>query len=224
MKVGGPNASGRSWQEDSHEYEDAYGVTHKGNVPRNEDTGQYVGQYRIEIIPTTPSLSDVFLTVVEVGNANMAMPSAAMALQSIDLVGARVGNRIAVFNRASGEIGSGEVTVDAAGAFGIHISDLTPNAEYEITVGGSRSIHSASTAGTLYLQQTLMAGTRIALRATGSAAVAPQTAPANVRYVEGRVARKDRALMRRLQQESSPSLPGWPRAGTVNSTVTNDSR
>jgi hypothetical protein len=183
VKVGGPNGSGQSWQADSHEYEDPFGVTHKGNAPMNADTAQYIPQYRVEIIPTATALADVFLNVVEVANASAPAPTPAVLLSATGLVGVRVGDRIAVFNRLSGDVASGDVTVDVGGTYGIHFGGLFPSREYEVSIGGVVSGQPASSAGTLYLRQVVAAGTRIALRATGTVVGVAPAAPANLRVV-----------------------------------------
>ena len=183
VKVGGPNGSGTPWRPDSHEYEDALGLTHEANTPRDADTAQYVGSYRVEVIPSTPALTDVFLNVVEVTDSSASAPSATVLLSGTGLVAARVGNRIAAFNRVSADVTTGDFTVDAAGSYGVHIADLTPGREYEVTVGGGVTTVAASSAGTIYLQQSLAAGTRIALRATGVVVTTAPAPPANVRIV-----------------------------------------
>jgi hypothetical protein len=184
VKVGGPNAAGVSWQTDSHEYEDPLGFLNKGNVILEPDKGQYVGQYRVEIIPSTPALTDVFLNVVEVGNASVTAPLPTTVLPSTGLVAARVGDRIAVFNRVSSAVTTGDLTVDISGDYGINIADLYPNRDYEVTISGSVTTKTASAAGTLYLRESLAAGARISLRAIGgTVASTPPAAPTNLRVV-----------------------------------------
>jgi hypothetical protein len=182
VKVGGPNAAGQPWQMDSHEFESPFGIiTPRYGVPTPEQE-QYIGRYRVEIIPSVSALSDVFLNVVEVTDAGTNTPTAAVLLPSSGLAAARVGDRIAAFNRLSTNVTTGEITLDVGGTYGIHFADLTPGGEYEVTVAGTASLKTASTAGTLYLRETLNAGARIALRATGNVVQLPP-APANVRLV-----------------------------------------
>ena len=184
VKIGGPNAAGQSWVADSHEYEGPYGDRHPYGSAWGPEIMQYVGMYRIEVIPTTPALSDVFLNVVEVGDANMSAPTPTALLPGVGLAAARVGNRIAVFNKASAAVNTGSFTVDQAGTFKIHIADLTPLGEYDLMVGGSPARHTATAAGTLYLEYPLTAGAQIQLHATGVAGVIPPGPPSNVRLVQ----------------------------------------
>ena len=70
----------------------------RGICPRTQETEQYVGRYRVEIIPTNPSLRDVFLNVIEVTDAGVSAPAPAASLSGTDMAAARVGNRIAAFS------------------------------------------------------------------------------------------------------------------------------
>jgi hypothetical protein len=184
VKVGGPNAAGQSWQTDSHEYETPFGAIVPRYSPPTAESEQYVGRYRLEIIPTTPSLRDVFLNVIEVNDASAGAPSPTAALSGNDMAAARVGNRIAAFSRSTDSVATGDFTVDQAGTFRIHISDLSPATEYQITVGGNPVTLTASTAGTLYFERSVSAGTRISINRTGPVAVLPPAAPSNVRIVQ----------------------------------------
>lgn len=181
VKVGGPNAQGQSWQTDSHEFESPYGIiTPRYGVPSAE-TEQYIGRYRVEIIPSLPSLRDVFLNVVEVTDANVASPTEATALSG-SLVAVRVGKRIAAFGRISESVVSGDFTVDRAGTYRIHMSDLAPLTEHAFTVAGVDTTVTTTAAGTLYLERTVSAGTVVAVRRTGPLPPPPAT-PTNVRVV-----------------------------------------
>jgi hypothetical protein len=182
VKVGGPNSKGQSWQTDSHEFESPFGIiTPRYGVP-DAETEQYMGRYRVEIIPTTPSLKDVFLNVVEVTDAGVAAPTPTAALSGSDFVAARVGSRIAAFSRNTDAVVTGDFTVDQGGAYRIHVADLSPSTEYQVTVAGNPFTMTSSAAGTLYLEREVAAGGRIALQRTGSAGQIPAQ-PTNVRIL-----------------------------------------
>ena len=161
VKVGGPDTAGRSWTTGSHEYESPYGqiwsAEHVDPLV-SVDRMQYVGRYRVEIIPSVPSLTDVFLNVVEVTDAGVASPSPAVLLPGT-MVAARVGNRIAAFNRTTASVVSGNFTIDQGGIYRMQIANLVPCGIYNVTVGGTTVRHTATAAGTLYFEQSVNAGT-----------------------------------------------------------------
>lgn len=181
VKVGGPNAAGQSWQQDSHEFEDSYGVITPRYAAPSSETEPYVGQYRVEVIPAVPALSETFLNVIEVGEAALQAPAPTTLVNGTAFVGARVADRIVMFGRAGNAISGGEFLADAAGTFRVHIADLVPYGEYDVTVGAATTRRVASSAGTLYFEATLGLGTRVALQGTGTVLYNPPRAPSNVR-------------------------------------------
>lgn len=183
VKVGGPNSRGQSWEVDSHEFESPFGIiTPRYGVP-DVDTEQYIGRYRIEIIPAADALTDVFLNVIEVADANVSAPAAAVTLASgASTVAARVGSRIAVFNRQQASLATGAFTVDQGGTFKIHVADLSPAAEYRVDVGGNTFTATASSAGTLYFERSVAPGTAVTIERVGVAG-APE-APTGVRLLQ----------------------------------------
>jgi hypothetical protein len=180
VKVGGPNSSGVSYTSDSHEAEDSFGVQGPIQDPQGALTNtQYAGQYRIEIIPNTPSLYDTFLNVVEATDANIASATPTVMVSGANMVGARVGDRIAVFNNQEGILGSGDFIIDSAGTYKILISDLNPSTNYSIAIGSNSQSVTTTTAGTVYLSATVAANTKVSLFTTS------QVPPPNPTLVSG---------------------------------------
>jgi hypothetical protein len=184
VKVGGPNGQGQSWQTDSHEFESPFGVIYPRYGVPNADQEQHIGRYRVEIIPTVLALKDVFMNVVEVTDANVPTPMAAVALSGNELVAARVANRIAAFARNTDSLTTGDFTIDQAGTYRIHLADLSPATQYQITVAGSPVTLTTSVAGTLYVERTVSAGASVVVQRTGPLPQ-PPSAPSNVRIVPG---------------------------------------
>jgi hypothetical protein len=194
VKVGGPNgSSGLSWKpagsatpstSDSHEYETMYGVQGYVDPPANAGWVPWVGAYRLEIIPSTLALSDTFLNVVEVGD-NGTNQSPVELVKGAGMVGARVGNRIAVFNTASADLKSGSVTIPSAGAYRLLVGDLVPFGNYSVSIGGSATTRTASEGGTLYFDVSVGGQTTISVNFTGStqAPPPPPNPPGNLRIL-----------------------------------------
>jgi hypothetical protein len=156
-----------------HEFEDPYGLNDINGAKGAMDR-QYVGTYRIEIIPDTPALNDVFLTVLEATNVG-ALATPAARLNGTGMTGARIGNRLAVFSMTESSVTSGSFVVDAPGDYDAVICDLVPRGEYSVA---GRTL-TASDSGTIHLNLSIVgSGTPVSVSATGSVAPAPATAPA----------------------------------------------
>lgn len=167
VKIGGPG----------HEFEDPYGV----NDPEVYVSGkvQYIGTYRIEVIPSAPNTKDVFLHVLEATDADVTSPSPTSRLEGTGFVGARVGRRIAAFSREETVLESGDVVIDEPGAYRVLLCDLRPGVEYEIGVGARQM---ASPAGTVYLDVSVTTpNTRLTVRSTGVRLGQPPSAPGDIR-------------------------------------------
>ena len=169
VKVGGPNSKGQSWEIDSREFENPFGViTPRYGVP-DADTEQYIGRYRVEIIPAADALADVFLNAIEVADSGASTPATAVVLdsQATTTVAARIGARVAVFNRQAGNLSSGSFTVDQGGTYKFHIADLSPLSEYRVDIGGNPLTATASAAGTLYFERSAGSGTTVTFTRVG---------------------------------------------------------
>jgi hypothetical protein len=168
IKVGGPNASGFSWKEDSHEYENPYGVHDPYKVvPGTAERDQYVGRYRIEITPATPSLYDSFLNVIEVGDAGFGRSPTSL-VEGANFIGARVGDRIAVFSRLEQNLTQGSFTIPIPGTYKVLIADLHKFSQYTITHQGTTQ--SLTTGGTATLYATITTtqpSVPVSIQATG---------------------------------------------------------
>jgi hypothetical protein len=93
------------------------------------------------------------------------------------LVGARVGDRLAVFNATDGALVSGSLQVDQGGTYRAHLANLTPGGEYAITAGGTTQRLVATAAGTLYVSVTISNGATITVSATGLVVPLPPSPP-----------------------------------------------
>lgn len=158
VKVGGPNSSGQYYQSganQSHEFEDSYGVNDIGEaLPHEVAREQYEGTYRVEVIPANPSLKDNFLNVIETTDAGVVSMTPSALLQGSSMQGARVGNKIAVFNQNEALLSSGDFVIDNAGTYKTLISDLISGASYNVQYGPTTASRTASSAGTIYLDIT----------------------------------------------------------------------
>jgi hypothetical protein len=132
-------------------------------------------------VPSVPSLNDNFLHVLEAGDANMPGRSPTVLLSGTGVVGARVGEKIAVFSSAESTLSSGSLTIDQAGQYWVLLCDLNPGASYTFTSTTSATM-TASSAGTIYLQISVpSAGSRLAF--TSGGAVLPPAPPGAVRML-----------------------------------------
>ncbi len=171
--VGGPNSSAVSWQNtgcansfgcagsvnDSHETEDAYGhAMGVSGIP----SAQYVpfaGAWRVEVIPGTPALADTFLNVVEVADAG-GSPSTTVLVSGTNCVGARVGNRYAIFGAAA-TWSTGSFKLPTAGTYKVLVANFTgptralvggANITSIVTAeGATSSPFTVASAGVIYL-------------------------------------------------------------------------
>ena len=178
--IGGPGPSGDIGAADSFAQQDAYGVMldpQSGGA--TDGLKQYMGWGRVEIVSNfpTPVSSQLFLNVVEVGDSGFTKSSTAY-LSGTGLIGARVGDRLAVFNGADGAVVTGDLTVDRAGTYRAHFANLTPGGEYDIIAGGTTQRLLASDVGTMYLSVSLPGAGTLSVRASGRV-VPPPPAPAD---------------------------------------------
>ncbi|NOT45022.1 MAG: hypothetical protein HOP14_10520 [Acidobacteria bacterium] len=179
--VGGPNSFGE-WAKPtgdtdptpfSHEFEDPFGFPNPNRNSYKLSDAQYVGQYRVEIIPAVSTRNADFLNVFEAGEVGTPKsPTAYLSGQNYR--GVRVGNRIAVFATLAAVeyngdqergVAQGDFTIDQAGAYRVLVADLGPGVEYEVTTGSSTARQAATSSGLLYMSVNASAGTRVSFRA-----------------------------------------------------------
>jgi len=165
----------------SNQVEDSYGLMH-GTSAFGVDDAPYVGTYRTEIIPSSPSLDDHFVNVIEVTRSN-GTSSATEAINGTNFKGARVGNRIAVFG-SSDLPPAGSFIIPSAGTYRVMVSDLGSGALRTLVAGASISAISdvtpqnqqfrANAQGVLYLDVTVSSS------GTGSANTISLGAPVGI--------------------------------------------
>ncbi|MGE0593009.1 MAG: hypothetical protein AB7G23_07585 [Vicinamibacterales bacterium] len=177
--VGGPNSLGE-WSkpvnktdptEPSHEFENPYGFPNPDRNNYGLAEAQYVGQYRVEIIPTASALQTDFLNVFEAGGLANAKSSTGY-VSGQNYRGVRVGDRIAVFATTAAVeyngdqergIASGDFTIDQAGSYRVLLTDLAPNLQYDVAVAGQTNRFTSSAQGTIYVGVNAAVGTRVSV-------------------------------------------------------------
>ena len=137
VKIGGPG----------HEFEDPYG--NNDAVAFQPGKSQYMGTYRIEVIPEARSTKDLFLHVLEATDADVSASTPTARLEGTGLVGVRVGQRIVAFGLEESPVEVGELVIDQPGTYKLLLCDLEPAAKYEV---GDSGRWAASPAGTIYLE------------------------------------------------------------------------
>lgn len=190
IKVGGPNASGQGFYYTgndpsvySHEFETPFGYifragTYGINSKVGNDYPEYAGAWHLEIEDRGADATTAFLNVIEVGDSG-GTQSQTSAVVGTGFVGARVGNRIALFSERGLGLASGSFVAPTAGTFGVLVTGLRENAEYEVTTGTDTFRQVASPGGALYFERALTAGATVTVRATG-VTVQPPNAPRNL--------------------------------------------
>lgn len=155
VKIGGPG----------HEFEDPYGVNNPNSIGTDP---QFVGQYRVEVIPNDPGLEHVFMHVLEATGVGTANPTPAILLKGTGMYGARVGSKIAAFGATEQRVQSANLVIDTSGNVSVLLSDLVRGGEYAVSLNGASQKHVASAAGTLYLKLVVsQANSTLSVSSTG---------------------------------------------------------
>ncbi len=142
--------------------EDAYGLPVLASG-YGTDHAAYVSTYRTETIPTTPALTDQFVTALEV-TASTGSQSTTTAVSGTHFKGARIGDRIGAFTDTPGRT-SGTLTIPAAGSYRVALAGVPVSANRTVTgdgnvssitavTGGGSSPFTSSAQGVLYLAVT----------------------------------------------------------------------
>lgn len=158
-KIGGPG----------HEFEDPYGrnIPSRGFDPTDERAAQYVGTYRIEVIPNEPRLFEVFLHVLEAADAGVDAPTPVELVRGEGVVGAVIGDRVALFSTAEASLASTRVVIVRAGTYRVLFTDLEPRSPYTVFDGQSTRSLTSSEAGLIYLPVRSEGRLEISLRREG---------------------------------------------------------
>lgn len=149
VKIGGPG----------HEFETNYGGNYAAAY--SPDDAQYVGQWRLEIIPSDPETQDhEYLMSFEVTDADdEGLNELMLRLDGLGLVGCLLPEDIVLFGKMgdipytaeSGwvepPIHGGSVMVPQAGTYRLHVHDLVPDMEYRVQPD---TVARTSEAGTLH--------------------------------------------------------------------------
>lgn len=153
VKIGGPG----------HEFEDPFGVN--ADEDYHPDKAQYVGQYRVEVIPRERREQDVFLHVLEATDADRPSPTEVELLSERRAVAVRIGDRIAVFNESEAPFDEAEFEVTNPGSYRLLVGDLAPGSGYSLEFAGGRADIMAGEAGAAYLSLSVSQGNaRLRLR------------------------------------------------------------
>jgi hypothetical protein len=146
VKIGGPG----------HEFEDPYGDSDTKTVNKRDAVSkQYSGEYRVEVRAAAGSTDELFLHVLEAVDATTAAATPAGLLNGSTLVGARVGDHLAIFNRREGAIADGQIAIDRPGTYRVLISDLGAGSTYDLRLDGRVVTRTATAAGTIYFDATV---------------------------------------------------------------------
>jgi len=180
VEVGGPDSSGKYDTAGSHEFEDAYGKQQIDSGSYQLANSQYVGHYTLELQPANASLADLFLNVFEASTPSQASLTVTTLINGPKTVGAAIGDRMALFNRAEGYISSDSVTVSRGGSYRVLLCDLQPGMNY--TVNGQVVV--AGSGGTAYVSLNVAGGGAINIAATGVVAQVAPSAPTGVRILK----------------------------------------
>ncbi len=191
IKVGGPSVTGQSWSyggtdptQYSHEFETPTGYVWKAgtygvDAAKGNAYPEFTPPYHIEVEDRGRNATEVFVNVVEVGDSAAAQ-SPVQRVAGVKFVGARVGQRIAVFSEFTDQEVEGSFVLPATGTFRVLISGLLPSAEFEVSWGGAATRLLSTDAGTIYTSGSGSAGMSISLKATGYRG---PSAPGNLRQV-----------------------------------------
>jgi hypothetical protein len=162
-KIGGP----------SHQFNDWYGKDPQNselgtsyNEPLTDEQKFYWGEYRLHIVPTLTKQEDIFLHTIEATDASHTTPVYMEKISSNSVVGARVGQYIALFNTKEEFLLNGQAFFPYNGQFNILMADLEPQRQYCITIDNVPSILNASDAGCIYLEGVLVNNSILIIGAT----------------------------------------------------------
>ncbi|WP_218033950.1 heparin/heparin-sulfate lyase HepB [Paenibacillus koleovorans] len=98
---------------EGHEF-DVFGTNYPA-VPTNNNTSDEPGAWRIQISPNTHQADDTFLNVIQVmDNTNGPEPLVPAIIESTDLVGAKIADRVVLFGKGDTKL-SGSVTFQVYG-------------------------------------------------------------------------------------------------------------
>jgi hypothetical protein len=125
------------------------------------------GLWRVQVTAPKPTLKQTYLHVMQACDSSMDKPYETVLLEGEGLVGAAVGERIALFHDEEAELTSGSLRVppQAAGRFRLLAADLLPGADYELSIGNDTQIQNAGVAGTASFDNVvLQAGDRVTIR------------------------------------------------------------
>jgi hypothetical protein len=98
------------------------------------------GAWRVEISPARPAKEDLFLNVLEIGDAGDARAPRVELVDGQNLVGAVIeGGALTLFASAGGPVTEGEVTIPDVDSDELLVTGLKPEAKYELQLTGGRT-------------------------------------------------------------------------------------
>ncbi len=161
-KIGGPGHQFNDWYG-SDTVRSKLGENYK--EPLTDEQRFYWGEYRLHIMPTSAKQEDIFLHAIEATDASHTTPVSMEKISSNSVIGARIGQNIALFNTKEEFLLDGQAFLPYNGQFNILVADLEPQRQYCVTLDKATSTLNASDAGCIYLDSvtlnnsTLIVGT-----------------------------------------------------------------
>lgn len=115
--------------------------SYRSRVPREDkieemvkDRQYYAGKWRIEVKPKTRQKADCFLHVLAPASLSVAAPPEIDLIESDELIGARINDRVVLWNTTGKDVQTASFRIAEAGAHTVMVGGLTANSVYEIAV------------------------------------------------------------------------------------------
>jgi Heparinase II C-terminal domain/Heparinase II/III-like protein len=93
------------------------------------------GAWRVEVIPTTPALTDTFLHVLSLADASVSAAPVATRLDATAMSGAEVSNRVVLFSKTGALVNDVTYTVSSSGTVCHLLTGIAPGT-YHVTQNG----------------------------------------------------------------------------------------
>ncbi len=153
---------------------DLFGNLRRRGTGSADDVANIIdGMWRVQMTASESGQSQktAYLNVLQATHDTIEIPDDTMLFQGPGLLGAAVAGNLALFNPSEDVIATGSLEVPS----GVHweyrvlISDLDPNAQYDVTLGSTSFTDRASEQGTLFRKNVSLAtGNTISVRKTGA--------------------------------------------------------
>jgi len=121
-----------------------------------DDPGNIIsGMWRVQIADPHGDQNQTFLNVMQATDSSVETPHSTTLIEGTGVIGAKVANNIAIFNKTEAQLVQGEVTIPTGitGDFRLLTCDLRPEENYDIKLDEAYLLqdHTSSEAGTIYI-------------------------------------------------------------------------